>query len=250
MLRIEVEPKEGERAVVLCSGGLDSLVILKYAINKFGVDNVFCLDIYYGQNHDIEMACSKRIAEYFGVRRDVIDISEVFKFSNSAMLKWGKSVSHTSYEDQVKETKGERCVDTYCPNRNAILINIAGAYALAVNAKYVFIGAHADDSEGFAYKDCREEFLKAEAEALEEGTDPVVYLVAPLLGRSKKDNIRFGIEQGLTEDEFAMSFSCYDPIHVGGDGYKQCETCGACHGRIEALEANSLNPKTETIYKR
>ena len=45
--------KEDNKAVVLSSGGLDSLVVLKYAIERFGAENVVTLDFFYGQNHAI-----------------------------------------------------------------------------------------------------------------------------------------------------------------------------------------------------
>ena len=95
--------KEDNKAVVLSSGGLDSLVVLKYAIERFGADNVITLDASYGQNHVIEMSCSKRIAEHFGVRRVTIDISSIFQYSDSAMLKKnGDKIIHKSYYEQIE----------------------------------------------------------------------------------------------------------------------------------------------------
>ena len=39
-----------EKAMVLCSGGVDSTTCLALAIEKHGKENVCALSIYYGQN--------------------------------------------------------------------------------------------------------------------------------------------------------------------------------------------------------
>lgn len=244
--------KENKKAVVLSSGGLDSLVVLKYAIERFGKENVYTLDTYYGQNHEIEMACSKRISEHFGVKRTLIDISDVFKFSDSAMLKKnGDKIIHKSYEEQIygeEGTEERQCVNTYCPNRNAILINVAGAFALSIGAEYVLIGAHADDGAGFAYKDCRPEFIEASAKALEEGTDPTVHLIAPLINLSKSENVLLGKSLGLSAEEFALSWSCYDPVEVSPGIYKECHSCGTCQDKYRALESNNIKIDPNLTY--
>ena len=40
-----------EKAMVLCSGGVDSTTCLALAIEKHGKGNVCALSIYYGQKH-------------------------------------------------------------------------------------------------------------------------------------------------------------------------------------------------------
>ena len=249
---LNFEKETDKKAVVLSSGGLDSLVVLKYAIERFGKENVYTLDFSYGQNHTIEMSCSKRISEHFGIHREVMDISEIFKFSDSAMLKKNKDkIIHKSYEEQIfgEDGTGERhCVNTYCPNRNAILINIAGAYAISIGASYVLIGAHAEDAANNAYADTSIAFLEKEAAALAEGTDPTVNLLYPLGFLNKTENVTLGLALGLTEDEFALSFSCYDPIEIGAHAYKQCGTCATCISRLESLKANDIDPHEDQIY--
>lgn len=252
----------GQKAIVLSSGGLDSLVVLKWAIEIFGKENTYSLDMFYNQNHSIEMTCSKNIAEHFGVKRLEIDISDIFKYSDSAMLKGHSDrIEKKSYAEQIygEGGTGERhSVSTYCPNRNAVLIQAAGAVAISVGASYVCIGAHADDAAGAAYKDCTKSFFEAQDRALREGTDPEVRLLDPIIDFTKIQNVELGLALGLTEEEFAMSFSCYDPVPVYEYdnvvykprliGYRQCGSCGTCIDRIEALKSNNLNPFLDKIY--
>ena len=255
---LNFEKENNKKAVVLSSGGLDSLVVLKYAIERFGRENTFTLDAFYGQNHDIEMTCSKNIADHFGVKRLEIDISSIFKYSDSAMLKGhSDKIEKKSYAEQIygENGTGERhSVSTYCPNRNAVLIQAAGAVAISVGASYVCIGAHADDAAGSAYKDCTRSFFEAQDKALREGTDPEVRLLDPIIDCTKTENVTLGLLLGLTEEEFAMSLSCYDPIPVYKEekliGYKPDLCCSTCLDRIEALKNNGLNPYLERIYEK
>lgn len=254
---LNFEKENDKKVVVLSSGGLDSLVVLKYAIERFGKKSVFTLDAYYGQNHDIEMTCSRNIAEHFGVKRLEIDISSIFKYSDSAMLKGHSDrIEKKSYAEQIygEEGTGERhSVSTYCPNRNAVLIQAAGAVAISVGASYVCIGAHADDATGNAYKDCTRSFFEAQDKALREGTDPEVRLLDPIIDFNKTENVTLGLALGLTEEEFALSLSCYDPVPIYEEGkligYRQDNECGTCRDRITALRNNGLNPYLDKIYK-
>lgn len=249
---LNFEKETDKKAVVLSSGGLDSLVVLKYAIERFGKENVYTLDAFYNQNHSIEMSCSRRIAEHFGVQRLEINLADVFKYSDSAMLKGhNDKIIKKSYAEQIygEDGTGEKhSVSTYCPNRNAVLIQCAGAVAISVGASYVCLGAHADDAAGSAYKDCTKSFFEAQDKALREGTDPEVRLLDPIIDCTKTENVTIGLALGLTEDEFALSFSCYDPIEVGPGAYKQDLVCGTCRDRIEALRNNSLDPHEDQIY--
>ena len=46
------------KAMVLCSGGVDSTTCLGMAVDKYGAENVIALSIYYGQKHTKEIKWS------------------------------------------------------------------------------------------------------------------------------------------------------------------------------------------------
>ena len=48
------------KAMVLCSGGVDSTTCLGMAVDKYGAENVIALSIYYGQKHTKEIECAKK----------------------------------------------------------------------------------------------------------------------------------------------------------------------------------------------
>ena len=51
-----------EKAMVLCSGGVDSTTCLALAIEKHGKENVCALSIYYGQKHVKEIRLQRRFS--------------------------------------------------------------------------------------------------------------------------------------------------------------------------------------------
>jgi 7-cyano-7-deazaguanine synthase len=74
------------KIAVLLSGGIDSTTCLAIAVDKVGAENVVALSLFYGQKHAKELECAKRIAEYYGVKHYVKDLSTVMEFSNAHFL--------------------------------------------------------------------------------------------------------------------------------------------------------------------
>ena len=55
------------KAMVLCSGGVDSTTCLGMAVDKYGAENVIALSIYYGQKHTKEIECAKKVTQHYQV---------------------------------------------------------------------------------------------------------------------------------------------------------------------------------------
>lgn len=223
------------KALVLSSGGIDSTTCLGYAIKEHGVNNVITASLYYGQKHDKELECARRIAEYYGVKHIEEDISNVMKYAGNVctLVKTGGDISHSSYSAQIAES-GEGRVATYVPFRNGLLLSIAAAYADSLFPnEYVeiYYGAHADDSAGSAYADCSPEFANAMNEAINIGTYGKITVVRPLINMNKAEVVKMGLE---LEVPYALTWSCYE----GGD--KQCGECGTCIDRKNAFRANGV----------
>ena len=80
---------------------------------------------------------------------------------------------------------------TVVPNRNAIMLDIAVAVAVARKADAVAFGAHAGDHA--IYPDCRPEFVERFARMANEGLLVEGFeIVAPSLTQSKADIVRIG----------------------------------------------------------
>lgn len=223
------------KALVLSSGGIDSTTCLGIAIDKYGKDNVITASLYYGQKHDKELECARKIAEYYGVQHIEEDISNIMKYASNvcSLVKGGKDIQHSSYEDQVKANEEGR-VDTYVPFRNGLLLSIATAYAdsLFPNEKVeIFYGAHADDATGNAYADCSPEFAEAMNKAIQLGTYNKISINRPLIKMNKGEVVKTGLELKVP---YELTWSCYEGKE------KQCGKCGTCIDRKKAFEVNRV----------
>lgn len=224
------------KVLVLLSGGIDSTSLLYAAIKQVGAENVVALNMYYGQKHKVEIECAKWQAEHTGVEYIEKDISTVFAGleTSSALLEGSdKEIAHESYAEQLKHTD---VVSAYVPYRNGMFLSIAAAIAYAKGCSTIAYGAHADDAVrrtngGAAYPDCTEEFIRAQKEAIEQGTANHVSVWAPLWNKTKAEVVRFGLDNGATRETYEHTHSCYEGV-VGG-----CGTCGTCIDARAALDA-------------
>jgi 7-cyano-7-deazaguanine synthase len=159
------------KAMVLSSGGVDSTTALALAIQKYGKENVIALSVSYGQKHDKEIQAAKAVAEYYGIEQLFLDLSRIFQYSNCSLLKQSTDeIPEESYQEQIRETGGEKPVSTYVPFRNGLFLSSAASIALSRDCGVIYYGAHADDAAGFAYPDCSPVFNKAMGDAIWEGS--------------------------------------------------------------------------------
>ena len=220
-----------KRAVVLLSGGLDSMVCAALA-REAGFE-VLALTVDYGQRHRVELAAAKAIAETLATRHIILPL-DLTQFGGSAL---------TSDLAVPKDEVGAAGIPvTYVPARNTIFLSLALAWAEAADARDLYIGVNALDYSG--YPDCRPDFIAAfEAlanRATKAGVEGAGFVVhAPLLAMTMADIAREAERLGL---DAAMSHSCYDPAPDGS----HCGHCDACLLRARGFaEAGLPDP---TVY--
>ena len=212
----------GKKAVVLNSGGVDSTTCVGLAVEKYGKDNVSTLSVFYGQKHNKELECAKKIAAHYEVAHYEVDLSAVMQFSNCPLLSQStEAIRHESYAEQIAKD-GEGMVRTYVPFRNGLLLSSVTALAVSLypdDEVEVYYGAHADDAAGRAYADCSPEFADAMNRAINIGTYEKVTLAAPLINMNKGEVVKTGLAIGVP---YHLTTSCYE----GGE--KACGTCATC----------------------
>jgi 7-cyano-7-deazaguanine synthase len=217
-------------AVVLLSGGLDSMVCAGLA-REAGF-TVTALTIDYGQRHRVELDSASAVASRLANRHIVLPL-DLRAFGGSAL---------TGDIDVPKDGVGEGIPVTYVPARNTIFLSLALGLAESSGARDIFIGVNALDYSG--YPDCRPRFVE-EFERLANvatkagvGGDPFT-IHAPLLDMTKADIAREAQRLGL---DAALSHSCYDPAPDG----RHCGRCDACRLRAKGFaEAGIEDP---TVY--
>ncbi|PLK22925.1 7-cyano-7-deazaguanine synthase QueC [Porphyrobacter sp. TH134] len=203
-------------AVVLLSGGLDSMVTA--ALAQEAGFSVHALTVDYGQRHRLELESAARIAKQLGLVRQTQIALDLRAFGGSAL---------TDSIDVPKSGVGDDIPVTYVPARNLVFLALTTACAEAAGARDVFIGVNALDYSG--YPDCRPEFIASFADTARLGTKAGVEgapftIHAPLQHMTKADIARECARLGLDP---AWSWSCYDPTPDG----MACGLCDSCRLR-------------------
>ncbi len=219
---------DSPRAVVLLSGGLDSMVSAGLA-REAGF-SIYALTIDYNQRHRVEIDAARAIAATLNCARHVILPLDLRQFGGSAL---------TDDLDVPTGGVGDGIPVTYVPARNIVFLSLTLAWAEAVGAQDIFIGVNALDYSG--YPDCRPEFMAAFSEMARQGTKAgvegaPVRINAPLQHMSKADIAREAARLGL---DAGQSWSCYAPA---GDG-RACGLCDSCRLRQKGFdEAGLIDP--------
>jgi 7-cyano-7-deazaguanine synthase len=217
-------------AVVLLSGGLDSMVVAGLAIEAGYRVNALTID--YNQRHRREIEAARIIAEKIGVARHIVLPLDLRQFGGSALT------------DEIVVPKDgifDEIPVTYVPARNLIFLSLTLAWAEALGARDVFIGVNALDYSG--YPDCRPEFIEGFASLAElatkagaEGDQFTIHAPLQHLGKADiaSEANRLGLDAG-------MSWSCYDPEPNG----LACGKCDSCRLRRSGFEQAGLMDPTQ-----
>jgi 7-cyano-7-deazaguanine synthase len=215
-------------AVVLLSGGLDSMVCA--AIARERGYSVLALTVDYNQRHRIELDAARRIAAELADQHMVLPL-DLTAFGGSALTS----------DIAVPKHGVERGIPvTYVPARNTIFLSLALGLAEASGARDLFIGVNALDYSG--YPDCRAEFI-AQFERLaniatKAGVEGHAFTIhAPLQHMTKADIAKEAERLGL---DAAVSHSCYDPLPDG----RHCGRCDACRLRAKGFAEAGLEDPT------
>ena len=223
---------DNKSAIVLLSGGLDSMVVAGLA-REAGYD-LIALTIDYNQRHRIELQSAAKIAAQLGAVEHIVLPLDLTRFGGSAL---------TADIDVPKEGVDDSAIPvTYVPARNTIFLSLCLGLAEARGARDLWIGVNALDYSG--YPDCRPEFIRAfEAMAnlaTKAGVEGDGFNIhTPLLDMTKADIAREASRLGL---DAGMSWSCYDP----SPDNKACGECDACRLRAKGFaDAGLPDP---TIY--
>ena len=214
------------KALVLFSGGLDSTVLAAQLLGDGAETRLLSID--YGQRHAKELQQAEKIADALGLPHRILRLPDL------GPLLGGSSLT----DDQVELPEGhyaeESMKATVVPNRNMILLALAGGHALSIGFDTIAYAAHAGDHT--IYPDCRPEFADAMEKALGLADWQNLNLHRPFVNFSKEELVRKGNELGAPLE---LTWSCY----AGRE--KHCGKCGTCVERKEAFALAKVEDPTE-----
>lgn len=219
-----------KKAIVLLSGGLDSITTLALAQQQGFT--CYALSFDYGQRHNAELAAAARIARAYQVAEHKIIKLGLGAIGGSAL---------TDADIAVPDTAQEGIPVTYVPARNTIFLSFALGWAEVLNLHDIFIGVNAVDYSG--YPDCRPEFIRAFQQlanlATKAGVEGVHFNIhTPLISLSKAEIIKQGMALGV---DYKQTVSCYSADEEG----RACGVCDACRLRKAGFIAAGVPDPTQ-----
>lgn len=209
-----------KRCVVLLSGGQDSTTCL-FLAERFNYE-IFPLTIAYNQRHSHEIAFAEKNAQKVTTHPiKIVDLSSVFGNVSKSFL------TETSEEEIVTNEKG--LPSTYTPNRNAMFLTVAHAYAQQVGAEVVFTGVCQTDYSG--YPDCRREFIDAIEVALNSGSECNIKIDTPLMYLTKAQTFSLAYNGQFLSTILEDTLTCYHGDLTQNEWGKGCGNCPSCELR-------------------
>ncbi len=207
-----------DKVVVIYSGGMDSFTLLHKIINEG--KRVYALSFNYGQKHSKELHYAQKVSDELGIPHKIVDITAINQLLLGSSLTDDIEIPEGHYEEESMKS-------TVVPNRNMIMLSLAVGYAVSIQAKAVYFGAHGGDHA--IYPDCRPEFVsKMNAVSHVANYEPVDIL-APFLTTNKIGILKEGLALGL---DYGKSWTCYNGRE------RACGKCGSCQERLEAFAEN------------
>jgi len=199
-------------AIVLVSGGLDSAVCLKKAVDE-GVARL-ALTFDYGQKAaKKEIEAAQKLCRLWDVPHRVIKLDWLAAITKTALVNPDEDVPTVGYDASVERRK-KAAELVWVPNRNGVFVNIAAACAEALGCDTVIAGFNRE--EALYFPDNSIQFIAATNAALRLSTRKGVTLFSYTAHLMKKEVGRLAERIGVPLD---LLWCCY----LGGP-----EPCGRC----------------------
>jgi 7-cyano-7-deazaguanine synthase len=232
-------PHTRRRALIVCSGGLDSSVVAWHHAIAQG-DDITLLHLKYQAKAEInEEAAIRMLATKINQRLGYpVDngVGVVFLSTDFFQLHATSALTDPTREI-TKGVAGAEFAHEWVPARNTVMMALAMAYAEAHDFDVIAIGSNQEESCG-GYPDNEQEFVNRLRDLAPMAVKPYHQLVLsdPLGGRMKHEIVQMGMSEGMP---FEVTWSCYTHDYDG----EHCGNCGPCIMRQRAFQmANVADP--------
>ena len=224
-----------KNAIILCSGGLDSVTAAYYAKKILQYSRITVLFFNYNQKSlKSERKFSKLCASRIGAEFIEVSLPELAKISTSLINKKGDSnrIKIKDLKNTWRESK-----NWYVPCRNQIFLSYSMALAESIFLKSkiksdILAGFKCEGND--SYPDTTKKFVNKINSLSNLSTIGKFKVIAPLINKDKEDIIQLLIKLKINPAE---TFSCYvDSSH--------CGYCLSCRLRQEGFYWANVNDPT------
>ena len=219
--RLDKELEYGRKALVICSGGMDS-VVAATMIKREGYDTEL-VHFRYGSRAALpEEAAIRMVAEFLDTPLHFLPMN-IYNPKDSPLLRTDSKIAGGE--------AGAEFAHEWVPARNLVMLAMATAFAEARGIGTIVLGNNLE--EAGAYPDNEPEFINRFNDMLPfaVGDGKRIKVVMPVGNLMKHEIVAIGHQIGAPLN---LTWSCYraGPIH--------CGTCGPCFMRRTAFEINKL----------
>lgn len=207
------------KAIVIHSGGMDSSICLKLAIEEFGPEQVMSLSFAYGQRNVRELDSAKKISADWNVRHELIEIPYLAKLTHNALTEHSMAIEHLEGQSP----------NTLVVGRNGLMVHVAGIYAGQLNCARLSIGVEEHNS---GYRDCSRHYFDLQQEILRMDLDqPEFEIRTPLINMYKWETLELAKQLGVLDYLLTQTITCYEGIPKRG-----CQKCPSCELRNNGIQ--------------
>lgn len=230
--------EKNNKAVILLSGGLDSVVSL--AIAKNTCKEILALTFDYGQkSFEAEKKSAIAVSEFYNIKHEVIKLDWLRNISTSSLNTNQDIPTVTSVDDlNNKEYMKKTAKSVWVPNRNGLFVNIAACFADSLKYNLIILGANKEEAATF--KDNSADFITSINKTLSESCENEIQLFAPLIDKTKSEIVETAIELNVPLN---LIHSCYS------SNENHCGKCESCLRLKRALEQNNRTDIIKDIFK-
>lgn len=226
----------GEGSLVLCGGGLDSLVASYDAKKRYPTERMKLVYFNYGaKSVNQEKVAQTSIAASLNIRYP--DSATTPRTYNFPLLRTLAASSLTDPDLTVSITPEAGRASEWLPARNTVLMSLA--LALAESQGYARIVTGINQDAATAYADNDEEWMRRFQQLIPfaVGSGRSVRLDSPLSMMSKVDIVRHGDSLKIPWSTVS-SWSCYN------GGQYHCGLCSSCRARRKAFKLAKVEDPT------
>ncbi len=224
----------GGPTAVLCSGGLDSAVLLAHELDGAGNGGGAVHPVYVASGLAWEAAERRWVERLLdappfagrAARLATLDcpVADTYPATHWALR--GTPPAYATADEEV-----------YLVGRNVLLLAKAATWCALRGVGRIVVGPLA----GNPFPDATPEFFRMMAAALSQGLDHTISIAAPFATWHKADVIARGAELGVP---FDLTLSCMNPPDD-----RHCGRCSKCRERLQAFDDAGADDPAHYAYR-